>query len=43
MVIMVYYRITSHADLCENPHGKDHHPRGGSIGYDRKCKIENSG
>lgn len=31
----VFFNVTD-ADLCENPHRKDHHPRGGELRHHRQ-------
>ena len=32
-----------HANLCQNPHGENNHPRGGTQRHYRECEGEDSG
>ncbi len=32
-----------HADLRQDPHGQDYHPRGGVFGHHRQCQVQDSG
>ncbi|CAL9037139.1 unnamed protein product, partial [Musa banksii] len=36
--LRVSFLLPQDADLRENPHWQDHHPRGGILGHHRQCQ-----